>query len=197
MTTSDGEATKTGDEAKARRELLLKVYGVAIDEYRFNVQLGWDRTKFSLLLNSGLIGAALGLLKVADGSLLFASFLALFFLLSLLLSVFGLETIRIGKSYYRQAVLTKTLVERELGLLAAVASLPDGREESLSIAVTKGQRDHSAILSGQHHDPKSRRAKIAVGTATFYNQMIFYVMIAIAVLGAFAAAGQVIIKLMR
>src|SRR6185295_16228595 len=62
--TSGGYLLGTEQHLKDRRELLLKVYGAAIDEYRFNVKLTWDRTKFFLLLNSGLIAAGVGLFKV-------------------------------------------------------------------------------------------------------------------------------------
>ena len=60
MTTSGDGDDIIDDQAKARRELLLKVYSTSIDEYRFNVQLSWDRTKFFLLLSSGLIAAGVG-----------------------------------------------------------------------------------------------------------------------------------------
>ena len=85
---------------KVRRELLLKAYSAALDECRFNVQLSWDRTKFFLLLNSGLIAAGMGLLKVGQGSVLQSLFLIFFF------SLVGRSgCIRPGFSECRQGVL--------------------------------------------------------------------------------------------
>src|ERR1700730_16124846 len=126
MSTSDGRHTNA-DSSISRRELLLIVYSTAIDEYRFNVQLGWDRTKFFLLLNSGLVAAGVGLLKVAEDSVLSSSFLVMFFLMAILISVFGLKMVNIAKAYYREAVFTKTLVERELGLLDPIPGTDDPR----------------------------------------------------------------------
>ena len=181
------------DEAKDRRELLLKVYGTAIDEYRFNVQLSWDRTKFFLLLNSALIAAGIGLLKIAEGSLLTSIFLVLFFLLSILISVFGLGTIAVGKAYYREATFTKTLAEHELGLLDPVPGFQDPRA-NLSIAVTQGQRKHAAILSGEARDAELQETRISRGTIAFYTQMVFWMMILIEALSAIAAVVTASIK---
>jgi hypothetical protein len=185
MSTSSAGSSLTEAEQKSRRELLLKVYGAAIDEYRFNVQLGWDRTKFFLLLSSGLIAAGVGLLKVAEGSLLPSIFLVSFFLLSLFISAFGLQTTKIAKGYYREAVYTKTLVERELGLLEPIPGLQDPRA-NLSIAVTRGQRDTEAILSGQSRADDFSDTPISSGTVAFNAQMVFWVMIAIEALAAIA-----------
>jgi hypothetical protein len=192
MTTSDSNETSE-NSGSARRELLLKVYSTSIDEYRFNVQLGWDRTKFFLLLNSGLVAAGVGLLKVAEDSVLSSSFLIMFFFLSILISIFGLETVNIAKAYYREAVFTKTLVERELGLLDPIPGIDDARA-NLSIAVTRGQRDHVAILSGRKRVADLRETPISRGSAAFYTQMVFWVMIVIESLGGLASVLNITIK---
>jgi hypothetical protein len=49
---------------------LIDLYKIAIEEYRFEVKLNWDRTVFYLTLNSGLIAIATGLLKVEGSSFL-------------------------------------------------------------------------------------------------------------------------------
>jgi hypothetical protein len=157
------------------------------------VQLTWDRAKFFLVLNSGLVAAGVGLLKVAQDSTLTSIFLVLFFLLSILISVCGLETSKIGKGYYREAVFTKTLVERELGLLDPVSGLSDPRA-NLSIAVTRGQRDYEAILSGSTRASDLGEATIPFGTVAFYGNMVFWVMIVIETLAAVATAVNASIK---
>ena len=42
----------------------LELYKIAVEEYRFQVKLNWDRTAYHLTLSSGLIAIAVGLLKV-------------------------------------------------------------------------------------------------------------------------------------
>lgn len=44
-------------------DLLLSLYKIAVEEYRFEVTLNWDRTAYYLTLNSGLVAVAAGLLK--------------------------------------------------------------------------------------------------------------------------------------
>jgi hypothetical protein len=175
---------KDPEAEKARREVLLRVYSAALDEVRFNITLSWDRTKFFLLLNSGLIAGGIGLLKLGESTVLIPSFLVAYFLLGIAISVFGLQTVPIGKRYYREAVFTKTLAERELGLLTPLPDL-DPTRGNLSIAVTRGQRDHQAIL--QARGGEAEATKISVGSAAFYTQMLFWIMIIIESIAAIAS----------
>jgi len=160
----------------------LKVYDAAINEYRFNVNLGWDRTKFFLVASAGLIAAGIGLIKVTEGDLLTSVFLVCFFILSTVITIYGLKTLAISKSYYREAIFTKTVVERELGLLEPLPNLQDERG-NLSIAVTDGQRDIEAILFGG----KPGRM-ISPGTVVWNIKTIFWIMIFIECAGAIVAA---------
>jgi hypothetical protein len=73
-----GQSDKDPEQAKARQDLLLKVYGAALDECRFNVQLGWDRTKFYLTLSLTATAAGTGLMRIADDAAIFF-FLSLYF----------------------------------------------------------------------------------------------------------------------
>jgi hypothetical protein len=184
MSTSDAGKTPADFDQKARRELLLKVYGSAIDEYRFNVQLSWDRTKFFLVLSSGLIAAGVGLLRVAQDSTQTSVFLVILFLLSVLINIFGLNTVAVGKTYYREAVFTKTIVERELGLLKSISDLSDPRA-NLSISVTDGQRDISNILFGRLRSSVGQQ--VFPQTITGYSQAIFWAMMVIDGVGAMIA----------
>jgi hypothetical protein len=179
-------------DPKARRELLLKVYGSALDEYRFNVQLSWDRTKFFLVLSSGLIAAGVGLIKVAQDSTQTSVFLVIFFMLSILINIFGLNTVAVGKDYYREAVFTKTIVERELGLLKSISDLSDPRA-NLSISVTDGQRDISNILFGRARS--SAGQQVFPQTITGYSQAIFWAMMLINGVGAWLHSTQHIKRL--
>jgi hypothetical protein len=42
----------------------MELYKIAVEQYRFQVNLNWDRNKFYILLNSSLIAAASGLLRI-------------------------------------------------------------------------------------------------------------------------------------
>lgn len=180
MNTTTGGADQSEAAQKARRELLLKVYDAAIQEYRFNVTLSWDRTKFFLLLNSGLIAAGIGLIKIAEDSLPASFFLVIFFLLSISIAVSGLETVTVGKRYYRRANHIKTLVERELGLLDPLPGLPS--RTTLSIAVTDGQRDYNALLSPD--ESPQTEGRIGLGSVVWHIKAIFWMMIIIEIMGA-------------
>jgi hypothetical protein len=182
-TSGAGNKKAVSGDFKTRQELLLKVYDAAINEYRFNVNLGWDRTKFFLVASAGLIVAGIGLIKVTEGDRLTSWFLVGLFFISAMITICGLKTLAVSKSYYREAIFTKTVVERELGLLDPLPNLQDARA-NLSIAVTDGQRDIEAILFGR----KPAARMISPGTVVWYIQIIFGIMIALESTCAFIAA---------
>jgi len=126
---------------------LLTLHKIAIDEYRFEVKLNWDRTAFYLTLNSGLIAIATGLLKV--GSAPFVDLMvALVFFIGLCTALIGISAIRRGHEYYRRMIVKKTLIEDCLGLTKGVEGYPSGT--TLAIGTTIGQGDHVEIL----HSPE-------------------------------------------
>ena len=54
-------------EQRARYEL-VDLYKIAVEEYRFQVQLNWDRAKYLLAFNTAIIGVGTGLLKISGKS---------------------------------------------------------------------------------------------------------------------------------
>src|SRR5258708_8336406 len=104
----------------------------------------------------------------------------------MVMMVVGLEIKWVGKTVYREEVFTKTIVERELGLLEPIPGLTDPRA-NLSIAVTRGQRNFQAILSGETRTAELNTPLIAFGTVTSYTNMVFWTMIVIETLAAIAA----------
>jgi hypothetical protein len=124
-------------------ERLLDLYKIAVDEYRFQVKLNWDRTAYHLTLNSGLLAIAVGLLKVGSAPVV-NFFVAGVFVIGLLASVIGIQTIRKGHRYYRHTVVKKTLLEDQLGLTKPL----EGYEASLTpaISTTTGQNEQFQIL---------------------------------------------------
>lgn len=142
------------------------------------------------MLNSGLIAAGVGLIKFSEGSVQTSIFLLLFFILLIAITVAGLATIRLAKGYYREAVYTKTVVERELGLLETLPDLPEGRA-NLSIAVTDGQRDYHRVLRGDQIGDRDKAEETplqkVMGLAqsiTATTEGMFWLMIGIQGIGA-------------
>lgn len=135
---------------------LLDLYRIAVDEYRFQVKLNWDRTAYLITLNSGLIAVATGLLKVGSAAVI-DLFVAGVFLIGLFVSAMSMKNVVTGHGYYRRTILKKTLLEDQLGLTKPLEQY-SGRP-TLAIGTTVGQNDALKIL----HDPENwlkRRHKL-------------------------------------
>jgi hypothetical protein len=125
-------------------EDLLTLYKIALDEYRFQVRLNWDRTAYHLTLSSGLIAIAAGLLKLGTNSPVNLA-VAFVFFIGLCVSTVGIKSILKGHSYYRYTIFKKTLLEDQLGLnkpLEGYAAKP-----TLAVGTTVGQNEHLQILN--------------------------------------------------
>ena len=121
----------------------LDLYKIAVEEYRFQVRLNWDRTAYHLTLSSGLIAIAVGLLKIGSAPIV-DLFVAGVFLVGLLASMIGIQTIRKGHEYYRRTIVKKTLLEDDLGLTKPLEEY-EGRL-SRSISTTASQNEQLQIL---------------------------------------------------
>src|SRR5438067_7519630 len=132
-----------GGETPELSSHLFDLYRIAIEEYRFQVRLNWDRTAYHLTLNSGLVAVAVGLLKVGSAPVV-DLFVAGVFLIGLLVSLIGRLTIRTGHGYYRLTVVKKTLLEDQLGLTRSF----EGYEGHLTPAIgtTTSQKEELQIL---------------------------------------------------
>lgn len=97
-----------------RREDLFKLYEIHLAEYRFQVELNWKRTQHLLGLNSAMLAAGVGVLRLANGE---GGLLAgAIFLAALLLALLALLVSETQGAYYRSAREGKSLVEERLGL---------------------------------------------------------------------------------
>jgi hypothetical protein len=94
---------------------LLDLYRIAVDEYRFQVRLNWDRTAYLITLNSGLVAVATGLLKIGSATVV-DLFVSGVFLVGAFVSLVSIKNVLTGHRYYRQTILKKTLLEDQLGL---------------------------------------------------------------------------------
>ena len=152
-------------------EILLKVYDSAIAEYRFNVQLSWDRNKFFLTLISAIIASGVGFIKVAEESALAAAFLCTLFMISIGIALFAIETLWSGKRYIREANYKKTLIERELGLLEIINGFSSPKS-NLSISVTSGQQNYGMMLMNENVSSKISSKSITDNLFKIYCGMI-------------------------
>ncbi len=103
---------------------LQKQYELVLQEYRFQVQLNWDRAKHFLIFNTAILAAAVALYK--SGSTPIAKLgIAALMTLSALNSFMGRHSVAEGHRFYREIRDLKTRLESELGLGDfAIASTP-------------------------------------------------------------------------
>jgi hypothetical protein len=121
----------------------LDLYKIAVEEYRFQVKLNWDRTAYHLTLSSGLIAIAVGLLKVGSTPIV-NLFVAGVFFIGLLASMIGIKTVSKGHDYYRRTIVKKTLLEDQLGLNKPLEDY--GGKLTSAISTTTSQDEHLHIL---------------------------------------------------
>ena len=164
-----------------RRDQLFDLYRVAIDEYRFEVRLGWDRTMHYMVFNAGIISVGTGLLRLESPPLGYL-LIAAIFLLGFCTSLIARDSIRKGHQYYRRTVVKKTLLEDMLGLTCRLTEYPT--HHTLAVGTTAGQSEHLQIL----HDPEQWiTRRLRRGSITYWLSAVL-VLLAITNLGGVAAA---------
>ncbi|SPE29141.1 membrane hypothetical protein [Candidatus Sulfopaludibacter sp. SbA6] len=126
------------------RPELFDLYKLAIDEYRFEVRLNWDRSMYYITFNTGVVAAGAGLLKFGDNGIV-NLFVAGIFLLGCCSSIMGIFAIRKGHLYYRRSVYKKTLNEDVLGLGTPIGQYSSA-DANLAIGTTAGQARRATIL---------------------------------------------------
>lgn len=159
-------------------EMLVDLYRLALDEYRFEVRLGWDRTTYFLALNSAILGVATGLLKLDNPPAVYL-FIALLFILGVGTSTIGSISIKRNHEYYRRTIVKKTLFENRLGLTDAIADMNPSL--NFSIGTTPGQGGYLRILE----DPeKYVFGKLKPHSITFWLRGIFVALAFVDLIGA-------------
>lgn len=161
----DSQASAERPDPVERGEL-CRLYEIAIQEYRFQVNLNWDRTKFFFTLNSALVAAAAALIKLG-GSATSYFFIALLFGIGALTSWIGKKTTQRGHDYYRNTRWKKTVIEDQLGLHQPLKGYE--QPTNLAIGSTLGQQEHYGIL----HSPaptggRPRRGSITSGVVRIF-----------------------------
>lgn len=160
---------------------LIDLYRIALDEYRFEVRLGWDRTTYFLILNSAILTVCTGLLKL-DGPPVIYGFVALLFLFGFATSAVGSMSITKAHEYYRWTVVKKTIIENCLGLTEPI----DGMHPTVNFTVgtTAGQKDHMQILMDPESWVRRKHRRTAI---TFWLRWILWGMAAVDLCGFVAA----------
>jgi hypothetical protein len=160
---------------------LLDLYKIAIEEYRFEVRLGWDRTTYFLVLNSAILSVATGLLKLDNPPVVYL-FISLLFAFGLMTSLIGSRSITMAHEYYRRAVVKKTVIEERLGLTSI---LPDMHQSlNLSVGTTRGQIDRLNILNDPEGWIARRHRRSAI---TFWLRWVLRGMAVVDLIGFGAA----------
>ncbi len=161
---------------------LLELYKVAVDEYRFEVKLGWDRAMYYMVFNTAIISVGTGLLKLEEPPV-GRRLIAAIFLVGLCSSLIGFWAIRKGHEYYRRTIVKKTLLEDMLGLTTPVADYPS--RHTLAVGTTTSQAEHLKIL----HDPEQWvNRRLRSGSITFWLSAILVLLAIINLAGLATAA---------
>lgn len=126
-----------GDPSELTRDQLLTLYRLAIEEYRFEINLGWERQKVFLAINPtllGLIGAMMGRGQSEDGAWFIRG--ALF--AALAVSMLGIFVVRKSHTYYQNA-------KRHFGALEDHLAIP----VELRFQTTDGMREANMAAPSQ------------------------------------------------
>jgi len=103
----------------------IKLYELAVAEYRFQVQLNWDRSKYLLGFNATVIGVGTGLVQVGDEV---TRLLLGIFLVGLVSAALSAIAVSLQHGYYEHTRDTMIAQGARLGLDdRAVASTPGAR----------------------------------------------------------------------
>ena len=156
---------------------LIDLYKIAVDEYRFEVNLNWDRMKYYLVLNSAVLSVAVGLLELQEK---LNVFVGLIFLAGVATSYIGVQAIKKGHQYYEHTVFKKTLLEDLLGLNEKLENYPSNLA-TLSIGTTKGMAETRKILFETEHWLKSREPRR--GSIAFYIIFVLWLFSAVNMAG--------------
>ena len=124
---SDPDSTfRASDEQP--QDKLFDLYKVSVEEYRFQVQLNWDRAKYLLGFNTAVIGAGTGLVKLAGKA---ADILLVgLFAVGLAAALLSIVAVYLQHAYYRSTRdrmlrIGEQLKIRNLG----IATTPGARRE--------------------------------------------------------------------
>jgi len=127
-----------GTKSNLTPDDLLDLYKVAVEEYRFQVQLNWDRAKYLLGFNTAVISVGAGLVKLSGKE---AKFLLIgLFAIGFATSLLSLSAVYLQHNYYRSTRGRMVSIARQLNIEEfAVASTPGVRGERKTFILKLGR----------------------------------------------------------
>jgi hypothetical protein len=136
-----------GGEGPSKADL-QKQYELVLQEYRFQIQLNWDRAKHFLVFNTAIVAAAVALYKTGTTPIAKLGVAALM-LLAVANSLVGRNAVGQGHEIYRRIRSLKSKLERLLNL------------GDLAIQSTAGmKREHDVAPEGTPETGSSRLTSI-------------------------------------
>jgi hypothetical protein len=132
------DAAGAKDDAPYRDEL-LDLYKVAVEEYRFQVQLNWDRTKYLLGFNTAIIGVGTGLIKIGSRSAATPLLIGIF-VVGLVAATLSIFAVYLQHAYYRSTRDRMVALASQLNLQdTGVATTPGIRNERIDFVSRLGR----------------------------------------------------------
>jgi len=127
--------------------VLVESYKIAVEEYRFQVRLNWDRNRFFLLGSMTGISAAIALIRIPNQTTA-AILVPVLFLLGTCLAILGLSAQRVGKEYYRRTIDSLNFIVDQINIegtkrSSTFVSVP-------KILTTKGMAERDAGIERTH-----------------------------------------------
>lgn len=142
------------------RKDLLDLYKMAIDEYRFEVNLSWEAVKFFTSLNIGILGFGISILGIEQ---LTPKYIAIpIFIIGIILSCLSINTRKQYRKYYLATILIKKRIEDGLNLNKVAISPTEVDQPS------KGIENEEEWIR-EHMNPR--------GTVTSYHYLVLYAFI--------------------
>lgn len=124
------DAVNSGSERD--RSELLDLYKVAVEEYRFQVQLNWDRAKYLLGFNTAILAVGTGLIKIGGKSPASPLLIGIF-VVGFVAALLSGCAVYLQHNYYRKTRDSMVTLAQQLDLRdTAVATTPGARGERTS-----------------------------------------------------------------
>lgn len=99
------------------RAELLELYRLALEDYRFQVQLNWGRSQYFLVLNLTFFGIATGIVQLGQGTI--NVLVGFMYLAGCVFCIFSVIALQAQRKFYRSARDQKQWFEDQLKLGAA------------------------------------------------------------------------------
>jgi|HubBroStandDraft_4_1064222.scaffolds.fasta_scaffold15961_3 hypothetical protein len=132
------QASRHGRQRQASRTELIRLYEIAVEEYRFQVQLNWNRAQYLLGFNTAVIAAGAALIKL-NSSKKADPLIAGIFVVGLVAALMSMSATYMQHGYYRAARDHMRLLANQLELGEAAVTTTPGMRGALPRRLGKMQ----------------------------------------------------------